>query len=164
MARAIVVKKASRTAAAEQVASPGKEKSQSRERSKRPDVDVDDDAAGRHDGQGKPREGEGWGRSGFAYIRSLPQPHRGVAERIDAWAARTLSDLKRSVKWGMAWCGVGDGWCFCCGGFGGDVKLTFGRGRTRARTAVRRSEWARTRGAWISNRWTTSTNARPRRG
>ena len=71
VARAIVVKKASRTAAAEQVASPGKEKSQSRERSKRPDVDVDDDAAGRHDGQGKPREGEGWGRSGFCLH---PQP------------------------------------------------------------------------------------------
>jgi len=28
----------------------------------------------------------------------------------------------------MAWYGVGDGWCFCCGGFAGHVKLTFGRG------------------------------------
>ncbi len=24
--------------------------------------------------------------------------------------------------------GVGDGWCFACGGFQGHVKLTFGRG------------------------------------
>jgi hypothetical protein len=64
----------------------------------------------------------------FAYIRSLPQPHRGIAERVDALAAATLPALQRSVKWGMAWYGVGDGWCFSCGGFAGHVKLTFGRG------------------------------------
>jgi hypothetical protein len=64
----------------------------------------------------------------FAYIRSLPQPHRAIAERVDAIAAATLPDLQRSVKWGMAWYGVGDGWCFSCGGFAGHVKLTFGRG------------------------------------
>ena len=64
----------------------------------------------------------------FAYIRSLPQPQRGIAERVDALAAKTLPTLKRSVKWGMAWYGVGDGWCFSCGGFVGHVKLTFGRG------------------------------------
>ncbi|MEW9573024.1 DUF1801 domain-containing protein [Rhodanobacter sp. Si-c] len=64
----------------------------------------------------------------FAYIRSLPQPQRGIAERVDALAARTLPGLQRSVKWGMAWYGVGDGWCFSCGGFAGHVKLTFGRG------------------------------------
>ena len=28
----------------------------------------------------------------------------------------------------MAWYGVGDGWCFACGGFEGHVKLAFGRG------------------------------------
>ena len=64
----------------------------------------------------------------FAYIRSLPQPQRGIAERVDALAAKTLPTLQRSVKWGMSWYGVGDGWCFCCGGFAGHVKLTFGRG------------------------------------
>jgi hypothetical protein len=64
----------------------------------------------------------------LAYIGSLPQPQRGIAERVDALAAKTLPALKRSVKWGMAWYGVGDGWCFCCGGFAGHVKLTFGRG------------------------------------
>ena len=64
----------------------------------------------------------------FAYIRSLPQPQRGIAERVDALAARTLPGLQRSVKWGMSYYGVGDGWCFCCGGFAGHVKLTFGRG------------------------------------
>jgi hypothetical protein len=64
----------------------------------------------------------------FAYIGSLPQPQREIAERIDALAARTLPALQRSVKWGMAWYGVGDGWCFACGGFAGHVKLTFGRG------------------------------------
>ena len=64
----------------------------------------------------------------FAYIQSLPQPQRGIVERVDALAAKTLPGLQRSIKWGMAWYGVGDGWCFSCGGFAGHVKLTFGRG------------------------------------
>jgi hypothetical protein len=64
----------------------------------------------------------------FAYLSSLPQPQRSIAERVDALAAETLPDLQRSVKWGMAWYGVGDGWCFSCGGFAGHVKLTFGHG------------------------------------
>ena len=64
----------------------------------------------------------------FAYIATLPQPQRGIAEMVDALAARTLPGLQRSVKWGMSYYGVGDGWCFCCGGFAGHVKLTFGRG------------------------------------
>jgi hypothetical protein len=61
----------------------------------------------------------------FAYIASLPQPQRGIAEAIDALAARTLPNLHRSVKWGMAYYGVGDGWCFTSGGFEGHVKLMF---------------------------------------
>lgn len=61
----------------------------------------------------------------FAYIASLPQPQRGIAERVDALAAKTLPGLRRSVKWGMAYYGVGDGWCFSCGGFAGHVKLMF---------------------------------------
>ena len=64
----------------------------------------------------------------FAYIASLPQPQRGIAERIDALAARTLPDLQRAVKWGMAYYGVGGGWCFSCGAFVGHVKLMFIRG------------------------------------
>ncbi|AIY01972.1 hypothetical protein ART_2373 [Arthrobacter sp. PAMC 25486] len=61
----------------------------------------------------------------FAYIASLPQPQRGVAEAVDALAAKTLLGLQRSVKWGMAYYGIGDGWCFSCGGFVGHVKLMF---------------------------------------
>jgi hypothetical protein len=61
----------------------------------------------------------------FAYIESLPQPQRGIAEAIDALAARTLPTLHRSVKWGMAYYGVGEGWCFSSGGFAGHVKLMF---------------------------------------
>ena len=61
----------------------------------------------------------------FAYIASLPQPQRGIAEAVDALAARTLPCLQRAVKWGMSYYGVGDGWCFCCGGFAGHVKLMF---------------------------------------
>jgi hypothetical protein len=61
----------------------------------------------------------------FAYIASLPQPQRGIAERVDALAAKTLPGLQRSVKWGMSYYGVGDGWCFSCGGFASHVKLMF---------------------------------------
>jgi hypothetical protein len=61
----------------------------------------------------------------FDYIASLPEPQRGIAERVDALAARTLPGLERSVKWGMAYYGVGDGWCFSCGGFAAHVKLMF---------------------------------------
>ena len=64
----------------------------------------------------------------FAYIASLPQPQRDIAERVDALAAKTLPGLQRSVKWGMSYYGVGDGWCFSCGGFAGHVKLMFVNG------------------------------------
>ena len=66
----------------------------------------------------------------FAYIASLPQPQRGIAEKVDALAAKTLPGLKRSVKWGMSYYGVGDGWCFCCGGFAKHVTLMFVNGGT----------------------------------
>lgn len=65
----------------------------------------------------------------FDYIASLPQPQRGIAERIDALAGKTLpSLLQRAVKWGMAYYGVGGGWCFSSGAFVGHVKLMFIRG------------------------------------
>ena len=64
----------------------------------------------------------------FAYIASLPQPHREIAERIDALAAETLPGLQRAVKWGMAYYGVDGGWCFSSGAFVGHVKLMFIKG------------------------------------
>ncbi|MFO0582831.1 MAG: DUF1801 domain-containing protein [Anaeromyxobacter sp.] len=64
----------------------------------------------------------------FAYIESLPQPQRGIAERVDALAAKTLPDLQRAVKWGMAYYGVAGGWCFSSGAFVGHLKLMFIRG------------------------------------
>ena len=64
----------------------------------------------------------------FDYIASLPQPQRGIAERIDALAATTLPGLQRAVKWGMAYYGVDGGWCFCCGAFQGHAKVMFIRG------------------------------------
>lgn len=68
----------------------------------------------------------------FAYIASLPQPQRDIAERVDALAARTLPGLQRSVKWGMSYYGIGDGWCFSCGGFADHVKLMFVNGAALA--------------------------------
>ena len=64
----------------------------------------------------------------FAYIASLPQPQRSIAERVDALAAKTLPNLQRAVKWGMAYYGVGGGWCFSSGAFAGHLKLMFIRG------------------------------------
>jgi hypothetical protein len=64
----------------------------------------------------------------FAYIASLPEPQRGIAEQIDALAARTVPGLRRAVKWGMAYYGVETGWCFASGAFAGHQKLMFIRG------------------------------------
>lgn len=61
----------------------------------------------------------------FAYIASLPEPQRGIAERVDALAAETLPGLARSVKWGMAYYGVDGGWCFSSGAFVGHLKVMF---------------------------------------
>jgi len=81
-------------------------------------------------GKASPAKAADGDEPAFAYIASLPQPQRGIAERIDALAAKTLPGLQRSVKWGMAYYGVGDGWCFCCGGFAQHVKLMFVNGVT----------------------------------
>lgn len=64
----------------------------------------------------------------FAYIASLPEPQRSIAERIDGLAARTLPGLRRAVKWGMAYYGVAGGWCFTSGAFVGHVKVKFIKG------------------------------------
>ena len=64
----------------------------------------------------------------FDYIASLPQPQREIAERIDALAATVLAGLKRAVKWGMAYYGVDEGWCFTSGAFVGHVKVMFIKG------------------------------------
>jgi hypothetical protein len=61
----------------------------------------------------------------FAYIASLPQPQRGIAERVDALAGKSLPEVQRAVKWGMAYYGVNGGWCFSSGAFIGHVKLMF---------------------------------------
>ena len=79
-------------------------------------------------GRASPAKAELGDKPVFAYIISLPEPQRSIAARVDALAAKTLPALQRSVKVGMAFYGVGDGWCFSCGGFAGHVKLTFGRG------------------------------------
>jgi hypothetical protein len=130
MARAIVVKKASGKAAGKPVNSPvAKANSKTRKPGKRkasPVVMTTLPVA--MTGRASPAKAAVGDEPVFAYIRSLPQPQRAIAERVDALAARTLPDLQRSVKWGMAWYGVGEGWCFSCGGFAGHVKLTFGRG------------------------------------
>src|ERR1700744_6060894 len=64
----------------------------------------------------------------FAYIETLPEPQRSIAKQVDALAAKAVPDLKRAVKWGMAYYGVPDGWCFSSGAFVGHLKLMFIRG------------------------------------
>lgn len=76
-------------------------------------------------GKASPAKAAVGDKPAFAYIASLPEPQRGIAEQVDALAARTLPGLQRSVKWGMAYYGVGEGWCFSSGGFAGHVKLMF---------------------------------------
>ena len=76
-------------------------------------------------GRASPAKAAVGGKPVFAYIASLPQPQRGIAEAVDAPAAKMLPDLRRSVQWGMSYDGVRDGWCFSCGGFAGYVKLMF---------------------------------------
>ena len=79
-------------------------------------------------GKASPAKAASGDKPVFAYIASLPQPQRGIAERIDALAAKSLPDLQRAVKWGMAYYGVDGGWCFSSGAFVGHVKLMFIRG------------------------------------
>jgi hypothetical protein len=79
-------------------------------------------------GKASPAKAAVGDRPVLAYLASLPQPQRSIAERVDALAARALPGLQRSVKWGMSYYGVGDVWCFCCGGFADHVKLMFVNG------------------------------------
>jgi hypothetical protein len=66
----------------------------------------------------------------FDYIASLPQPQRDIALAVDALAASIIPGLQRAVKWGMAYYGAGDGWCFSSGAFTGHVKVMFINGAT----------------------------------
>jgi hypothetical protein len=128
MVRATAVKKASRTATGKTANPVGKARPKARKPGKRMAAEAVATLPAAMTGRASPAKAAEGDEPVFAYIRSLPQPQRGIAERVDALASKTLPALKRSVKWGMAWYGVGDGWCFCCGGFAGHVKLTFGRG------------------------------------
>ena len=130
MGRAIVTKKARRTATKKPVAKRvDKAKSKARKPSEHIAAqEVAYTLPAAMTGRASPAKAADGDKPVWAYIGSLPEPQRGIAERVDALAAKTLPGLKRSVKWGIAWYGIGDGWCFCCGGFAGHVKLTFGRG------------------------------------
>jgi hypothetical protein len=64
----------------------------------------------------------------LAYIESLPEPQKSMVKRVDALAAKALPDRKRAVKWGIAYYGIPDGWCFFSGAFVGHQKLMFIRG------------------------------------
>ncbi|MGE3192688.1 MAG: DUF1801 domain-containing protein [Microbacteriaceae bacterium] len=90
-------------------------------------MDLPDDMAGGKASAAKAAVGD---QPVFDYIASLPEPQRGILQAIDDLAARTLPGLERAVKWGMAYYGVGDGWCFSAGAFAGHVKLMFINGAT----------------------------------
>lgn len=90
-------------------------------------MDLPDDMAGGKASAAKAAVGD---QPVFDYIASLPEPQRGILQAIDDLAARTLPGLERAVKWGMAYYGTGDGWCFSAGAFAGHVKLMFINGAT----------------------------------
>src|ERR1700759_2587486 len=79
-------------------------------------------------GRASPKKAAEGEKPVFAYIESLPEPQKSIAKHVDALAAKTLPNLKRAVKWGMAYYGVSDGWCFTSGAFVGHLKLMFIRG------------------------------------
>ncbi len=60
-----------------------------------------------------------------AYIAGLPASKRAIVQRFDDLAARTLPGLQRSIKWGMPFYGVGNGWFVSCGAFADHVKVSF---------------------------------------
>lgn len=64
----------------------------------------------------------------WAYIDSMPPPLRTIAKKIDSLAAEHVHGLKRAVKWGMAYYGVEEGWCFSSGASGDHLNLMFIRG------------------------------------
>lgn len=106
----------------------GKAKVQKSDAGSRPEVDGAAKLPESMTGRASPAKAAAGDKPVFAYIASLPQPQRGIAEAVDALAVGTLPGLQRSVKWGMSYYGVGDGWCFSCGGFAGHVKLMFVNG------------------------------------
>jgi hypothetical protein len=128
MARATVVKQASRKPAGKPAVSPVTQAKPTARKPSKPAATQAAPLLAAMTGRASNAKAADGDEPVFAYIRSLPQPQRGIAERVDALAARTFPDLQRCVKWGIAWYGVGNGWCFCCGAFVGHVKLTFGRG------------------------------------
>ena len=111
MARTVVGKKASGKAAGKPVASPVAEAKSKAPKPSKPTAAQLDAATlpAAMTGRASPAKAAEGDEPVFAYIRSLPQPQRGIAERVDALAAKTLPALQRSVKWGMAFYGVGDG-------------------------------------------------------
>jgi len=82
------------------------------------------------DGAASPAKAAVGDKAVFDYIASLPEPHRSIASAVDELAAATVPGLTRSVKWGMAYYGAGDGWCFSVGAFTGHVKVMFINGAT----------------------------------
>jgi hypothetical protein len=88
-------------------------------------IELHDDMTSGRASDVRPAEGD---EPVFAYITRLPEPQRAIARRIDALAAATMPELRRAVKWGMAYYGVDGGWCFASGAFVGHVKVMFIKG------------------------------------
>jgi hypothetical protein len=107
VASVIVVKKASRAATKKPVARPvDKATSKARKPGERIAARVVAwTLPAAMTGRASPAKAADGDKPVFAYISSLPQPQRGIAEHVDALAAKTLPNLRRSVKWGIAWYG-----------------------------------------------------------
>lgn len=87
----------------------------------------------------------------YAYIASLPQPQRGIAETVDALAAKTLPDLRCSVKRGMSYYGVAMGGASVAAASSATSSSCISRARRSSRYhRLRRSGWARQHEVWSS--------------
>ena len=92
-----------------------------------------------------------------AYIAAMPGWKRDVWRRLDALILRTVSGVRKAVKWNSPLYGVeGQGWFLCIHCFTNYVKVAFFRG-TSLRPVPPASPRARTRATSTSMRTTSST-------
>ena len=66
-----------------------------------------------------------------AYIEAMPEWKRDVGRRLDELIVRTVSDVRKAVRWNSPWYGVeGMGWFLSFHCFTRYIKVTFIKGKS----------------------------------